>query len=69
VLVWRGTTLEMNPGLDPTIVEEAYAEDAEGASAEYGAEWRSDLSDFIGRDVIRYWTPSGRQNRRFPRKR
>ncbi len=60
VLVWRGTTLEMNPGLDPAIVEEAYADDAEAASAEYGAEFRSDISDFIPRDVINACTVMGR---------
>jgi hypothetical protein len=60
VLVWLGTTLEMNPGLDPTIVEEAYADDPEAASAEYGGEFRNDLSDFIGRDIIRACTATGR---------
>jgi hypothetical protein len=52
VLVWRGATLEMNGALDPAIVEEAYEDDPEAASAEYGAEFRSDLSDFVPRDVI-----------------
>jgi hypothetical protein len=60
VLVWKGTTLEMNPGLDARIVEEAYADDPEAASAEYGAEFRSDLSDFIPRDVIDACTMMGR---------
>ena len=60
ILVWRGTSLGMNPGLDPTIVEEAYADDPEAASAEYGAEFRSDLSDFISRDIIRACTMAGR---------
>lgn len=52
VLVWQATTLEMNPSLDPRIIEEAYADDPESASAEYGAQFRSDLSDFVPRDVI-----------------
>ena len=60
VLVWKGSTLEMNPGLDARIVEEAYADDPEAASAEYGAEFRSDLSDFIPRDVITACTAMGR---------
>ena len=59
VLVWKATTLEMNPGLDPAIVAEAFEEDPEAASAEYGAEFRSDLSDFIGRDIIRACTATG----------
>jgi hypothetical protein len=60
VLVWRGTTLEMNPALDPQIVQDAYEDDPESASAEYGAEFRSDLSDFIPRDVIMACTAMGR---------
>jgi hypothetical protein len=60
VLVWRGTTLEMNPALDPQIVQDAYEDDPESASAEYGAEFRSDLSDFIPRDVIDACTMMGR---------
>jgi hypothetical protein len=52
VLVWRGTTLEMNSALDPRIVEEAYEADPESASAEYGAEFRSDITAFIGRDAV-----------------
>ncbi len=60
VLVWKASTLEMNPGLDARIVEEAYADDPEAASAEYGAEFRSDLSDFIPRDIINACTPLDR---------
>jgi hypothetical protein len=59
VLVWKATTLEMNPALDPRIVQEAYDDDPENASAEYGAEFRSDLSDFIPRDVIDACTMRG----------
>lgn len=60
VLVWRGTTLEMNPALDPQIVQDAFEDDPEAASAEYGAEFRSDLSDFIPRDVVDACTMMGR---------
>ncbi len=60
VLVWRGTTLEMNPGLDPAIVAEAYEDDPEAASAEYGAEFRSDLTDFVPREVVEAATVTGR---------
>ncbi|MDE1906712.1 MAG: hypothetical protein KGH75_09730 [Rhodospirillales bacterium] len=59
VLVWKATTLEMNPALDPRIVEEAYEEDPENASAEYGGEFRNDLSDFIPRDVVDSCTARG----------
>ena len=59
VLVWRGTTLEMNPSIDPRIIEEAYEDDPEAASAEYDAQFRSDLSDFVPRAVVDACTPRG----------
>jgi hypothetical protein len=37
VLVWKGTTLEMNAALDPAVVAEAYEDDPQSAAAEYGA--------------------------------
>jgi hypothetical protein len=52
VLVWQATTLEMNPTLDPAIIAEAYADDAESAAAEYGAQFRTDLADFITRQIV-----------------
>jgi len=60
VLVWRGTTLEMNPSLDPAIVAEAYEDDPESAAAEYGAEFREGVSDFVPREVVRDCTVQGR---------
>ena len=60
VLVWKAPTLVMNPGLDPAIVAEAYEDDAEAAASEYGAEFRSDLSDFVPRAVVDACTPPGR---------
>ena len=53
VLVWRGTTAEMNPTLDSDIIAEAYEDDPASAAAEYGAEFREDISDFVSREV---WT-------------
>jgi hypothetical protein len=60
VLVWRGTTQEMNPRIDPAIIAEAYEDDPEAASAEYGAEFRSDISAFVSRDVVESRVPPGR---------
>ncbi len=60
VLVWKAPTLTMNPSLDPAIVAEAYQDDPDAASAEYGAEFRSDLSDFVPRDVVTAATAQGR---------
>ena len=61
VLVWRGTTQEMNPGVDPTVIADAYEEDPVNAAAEYGAEFRSDVSGFVDRAVIDAATPPGRR--------
>lgn len=52
VLVWKAPTLDMNPSLPQSIIDEAYENDPEAASAEYGAEFRSDLSDFVQREVV-----------------
>ena len=52
VLVWKATSLEMNPALDPRIVAEAYEDDPDAAAAEYGAEFRNDLSDFVPAAVV-----------------
>ena len=60
VLVWQGSTLTMNPSLDPAIVEEAYRDDPEAAGAEYGAQFRSDISDFVSREAIDGVTAPGR---------
>ena len=53
VLVWQGTTEEMNSSLigDPLIAE-MYAEDHERALAEFGAQFRSDIVAFITREAI-----------------
>lgn len=52
VLVWRGTTAEMNPTLDPAIIADAYEADPESAAAEYGAEFRRDIAAFVPREVV-----------------
>jgi hypothetical protein len=60
VLVWRGTTAEMNPGIDPEIIAEAYEDDSAAAAAEYGAEFRDDIADFVPREVVDACTAPGR---------
>jgi hypothetical protein len=59
VLVWKAGTRDMHPGFPQRIIDKAYADDPEAASAEYGGEFRNDLSDFIGRDIIRACTAAG----------
>ena len=52
VLVWQAPTLAMNPTLDPAVVERAFEDDPESASAEFGAEFRTDIADFVSRAVV-----------------
>ncbi|MGC2413646.1 MAG: hypothetical protein WA459_13220 [Stellaceae bacterium] len=60
VLVWRGTTVEMNPTLDPVIIAEAYETDPDSAASEYGAEFRSDIAAFVDRAVVEALVEPGR---------
>ena len=60
VLVWKASTLSMHPTLDKRIVDEAYESDPEAARAEYGAEFRDDLADFVTREAIDAVTAWGR---------
>jgi hypothetical protein len=64
VLVWKADTRAMNPRIDPWIIDEAYASDPEAARAEYGAEFRDDLADFVTRETVDAITMWGR--REFP---
>ena len=60
ILVWKASTLTMNPGLDRALVDAAYIEDEASAAAEYGAEFRSDIDAFISREVLDVCTIAGR---------
>lgn len=60
VLVWKAATEVMNARIDPAIIREAYEEDPESARAEYGAEFRDDLADFVTREIVDAVTCLGR---------
>jgi hypothetical protein len=60
VLVWKAPTQIMNPSIDPRIIAEAYETDPEAARAEYAAEFRDDLADFVARETIDAVTMIGR---------
>ncbi len=51
-LVWQAATRVMNPSIPQRILDEAYERDPASAAAEYGAEFRSDLSAFLDRQLI-----------------
>ena len=60
VLVWRGSTEQMNPTIDPAIIAEAREADPEAASAEYDANFRGDITTFVSREVVEAAVVSGR---------
>jgi hypothetical protein len=53
ILIWRGTTLEMNPTVPAAEIEREFEKDAASAAAEFGAEFRSDIESFINVDAVR----------------
>jgi hypothetical protein len=54
-LVIKAPTRLMNPLIDvlePGLIDKAMEEDPDRAAAEYGAEFRKDLADYVSRDVV-----------------
>ena len=60
VLVWRGSTAEMNPAYPARIIAKAYEDDPARAAAEHGAEFRNDVSAFVTREAVDGCTVPGR---------
>ena len=60
ILVAKGTSRELNPSLPQSVVDRALERDPASASAEYLAEFRTDIESFISRDVVDAATPPGR---------
>lgn len=52
VLSWQAATDVMNPSIDPEFIKAAYEEDPVSASAEYGAQFRSDIEAFVSREAV-----------------
>ena len=52
VLVVKGPSLAFNPLLPQSVIDQALARDPEAAGAEWLGQWRSDLADFVGREVV-----------------
>lgn len=52
ILVWKADTASMNPALDKQVIADAYADDPVAASAEYGAEFRSDLEAYVSIEQV-----------------
>ncbi|MCO6415136.1 hypothetical protein JYK14_02955 [Siccirubricoccus sp. KC 17139] len=60
VLVWQAATRDMNPSIPLEVVEEALEEDPAAAAAEWLGQFRDDLSDFVGREVVEACVVDGR---------
>ena len=60
VVLVQASTLDLNPTFDRGAIDTAYAEDPASAAAEYGAQFRSDVESFIGREVLDAAVVAGR---------
>jgi hypothetical protein len=60
VLVWKAATKTMNPSVPASVIDEAYERDPSAASAEYGAEFRSDVESFVSREAVEACIEKGR---------
>jgi hypothetical protein len=60
ILVWQADTKSMNPSVDDAVITAAYAADESAARAEYGAQFRSDLEDYVSPDVVERAVVQGR---------
>lgn len=52
VFVWQAPSLVMNPTLPEDLIDEAREEDPQAASADYDAQFRSDIESFISPDAV-----------------
>jgi len=60
-IVWKAPTWIMNRSIaqDGPVITEAYERDEASARAEYGAEFRSDLEEFVAREVVEACVATG----------
>ena len=52
VLVWQAATRTMNSTVPQAVIDRAYEDDPAVASAEYGAEFRTDVESFVSREAV-----------------
>jgi hypothetical protein len=52
ILVAQGSSRTFNPTLSQAVVDRAMERDAASAAAEYGAEFRRDLEEFVSREAV-----------------
>lgn len=51
-LVWQAPTRTMNPTVPQSVIDIATARDPASASAEYGAQFRTDIESFVSREAV-----------------
>jgi len=61
VLVWQAPTQAMNPSVPEHVIAQALEEDEPAARAEWFAEFRKDIEQFVNREVLDAVTVPGRQ--------
>ena len=60
VLVVRGPSVMFNPTLSQDMIDRSMARDPEAGAAEWMAEWRSDIADYVSREVVAACVADGR---------
>ena len=58
-LVWQAATRTMNPTVPTEFVDAEFERDPASAAAEYGAEFRSDVAEFVSLEVLEACTADG----------
>jgi hypothetical protein len=58
-LVWRAATRVMNPTVPQDFIDAEFERDPASANAEYNAEFRSDIAEFVSLEVLEACTPDG----------
>jgi hypothetical protein len=61
IMVAQADTATMNTTLPRSVIDRAYARDPQNASAEYGAQFRSDLEAFVTIEAVTRVTVNGRR--------
>jgi len=59
-LIWLAPTRTMNPTVDAGLIDRAISEDPQAGRSEWGAEWRSDIENFIASEAVEAVTVPGR---------
>lgn len=63
VLVWQASTRRMNPTVPQKVIDAAMERDAASAAAEYGAQFRTDLENFVLREAVQACISDGIRER------